>query len=78
MIYECRMSRTHKNRVQNQKVKFTDYTYEGVGTSLMVYTDKLILGFERFELLIKHYYGAESTKDYGYGVGYEPLIVGSV
>ena len=34
--------------------------------------------FQSMELLRRHFYGRESTRDYGYGRGYEPIIVGAV
>ena len=42
------------------------------------YAEKFMSGFDRFQLLEKHFDGPESTRDYGYGVGYEPIMVGSV
>ena len=34
--------------------------------------------FRSMELLQRHFAGRESTRNYGYGRGYEPIMVGSV
>ena len=68
------MSRDNK-KMPKRTVIFTHY---GCSGNPIGYAEDLIRGFDRFQLLEKHFEGVESTRDYGYGVGYEPIIVGSV
>jgi hypothetical protein len=78
MIFECRMWRTRGKKIEKRVVKFTEYTYEKSGRNLMSHTDRIICNYDKFELLALHFEGYEAKRDYGYGMGYEPIMVGSV
>ena len=73
MIYELRLFDFGKDKPFI--MSFTDEVCRGKPVQ---YAESLMAGFDRFQLLEKHFDGPESTKDYGYGVGYEPIMVGSV
>lgn len=74
MIYELRISR-QEGTPKQQTVKFTHFTCNG---KPIQHAERLMSGFDRFQLLERHFEGREATRDYGYGRGYEPIIVGSV
>lgn len=59
-------------------IKFTWWTCRG---NPIAYADRQAMyrgNFQSMELLQRHYHGRESTRDYGFGRGFEPIMVGSV
>ena len=83
MIYELRL---FDGRVTggkpNKVVKFTWWSCQG---NCIGHADRLSFqgnggsgGFRSMQLLERHFHGPEVNRNYGYGRGYEPIIVGSV
>ena len=74
MIYELRMFSNDKKKARKTVI----FTHYGCSGNPIGYSEDLMRGFDRFQLLERHFYGCESIRNYGYGVGYEPIIVGSI
>ena len=80
MIFELRLFKA-KRYVPYIKpgkvVKFTTCTCNG---NAVGYADRVALSsrFDTMQLLERHFYGPEAKRDYGYGRGYEPIMVGSI
>ena len=79
MIYELRLFKG--NAIHHQADKVVKFTHHGCNGNPIQHADRLAIykgNFQSMELLERHFYGRESTRNYGWGIGYEPIIVGSV
>ena len=79
MIFELRLFRGNATHQKPDRVIiFTWWTCRG---NPIDYADRqsIYLGnYQSMELLQRHFHGRESIRNYGYGRGYEPVIVGTV
>ena len=73
MIYELRLKRKY-GAPKTLKLIFTDHTCKG---RPIAYADRKSCNYDSMELLQRHFSGYEKNRDYGYGRGYEPIIVGA-
>ena len=69
-MYELRL---RKDTGETETIRFTDQDCE---SSPGAHADRLSRGWDDFELLEFHETGPESSRDYGYGKGFEPILVG--
>ena len=76
MIFELRLKRAFGTPA-TKTVKFTSHTC-GDNPVGWIDTHFHTGWFDFFELLERHFQGFESTRDYGFGKGYEPIMVGCI
>ena len=84
MIFELRLYKKGcLGKKPNKVITFTWWSCKG---NCIGHADGLALysghagdgGFATMELLERHFYGPEKNRDYGWGQGYEPVMVGTV
>jgi hypothetical protein len=62
----------------NKVINFTWYTCQGNPIGFTEHKIVYAGNFANFQLLERHFEGRESTRDYGYGRGFEPIYLGSI
>ena len=77
MIFQLRLFTG--NATGHKPDRIVHFTSNKCQNNPIGYADQLALSgnFQSMQLLERHFEGREADRDYGYGRGFEPVIVGS-